>query len=302
MSKPDITSQDTGSSGSSPSPGLGAGQLSESVNGYPVSVPVTPTCTWDTNYEFSTAFDHQFMQNSLNRSTGRVMGSQSASVSRRPSMAHMHAPASVKVEPGYLDPVRSWELPSQPESSTRFPGRAVLEESSAGLSSILWRATGTPVTGNSFTQQSSLASDSMDNLDDGYWASQAPSQAPSRLGSIDQGMNLSFSYPSAYSSDADLCVAPDMYSASASASTASLTASISDASHYGESHQLYANQWADHHGSVGNGCGGLEGIRLEPEIFDSRASFTDDEHYIGGVDDTPFFPSSLRDTVTTLPQ
>lgn len=291
MSKPDITSQDTGSSGSS-SPGLGAGQLSENTSGYPVSVPVTPT--WDTGYEFSSSFDHQFMQNGLNRSTGRVMGSQSASVSRRPSM---HAPASVKVEPGFLDPVRGWELPSQPELSTHFPGRAVLEENSAGLSSILWRATETPVAGSPFTQQNSLASDSMDNLEDGYWAS----QAPSRLGSIDQSMNLPFNYPSAYSSDADLCVAPDMYSVSASESTPSLTASISEASHYGDSHQLYAGPWADH-GSVGNGCSGLDGIRLEPEIFDSRASFADDEHYIGGVDDTPFFPSPLPDTATTLPQ
>lgn len=292
MSKPDI-SQDTGSSGSSPSPCLGAGQLTENANGYPVSVPVTPT--WDTNYEFSSsALDHQFLQNGPNRSTGRVVGSRSASVSRQPSMAQMHVPASVKVEPTYLDPVRAWELPSQPES-THFPGR--LEESSAGLSSILWRATGTPVTGSPFTQHNSLANDSMDNLDDGYWAS----QAPSRLGSIDQGMNLPYSYPSAYSSEADLCIAPDMYSASASASTASLTASISEASHYGDNHQLYPNQWADH-GSVGNGCGGLEGIRLEPEIFESRASFTDDEHYIGGVDDTSFFPSPLQGTTTALPQ
>lgn len=295
MSKPDITSQDTGSSGSSPSPGLGAGQLSESANGYPVSVPVTPS--WGADYEFSSsALDHQLLQNGPNRSTGRVMGSHSASVSRRSSMAQMHVPASVKVEPAYLDPVRGWELPSQPESSAHFPGR--LEESSAGLSSILWRATGTPVTGSPFTQQNPLANDSMDSLDDGYWAS----QASSRLGSIDQSMNLPYSYPSAYSSEADLCVAPDMYSASASASTASLTASISEASHYGDNHQLYTNQWTDH-GPVGNGCGGLEGIRLEPEIFDSRASFTDDEHYIGGVDDTPFFPSPLQGTTaTTLPQ
>lgn len=297
MSKPDITSHDTGSSGSSPSPCLGVGQLSESANG---SVPVTPT--WDTSYEFSSALDHQFMQNGSNRPTGRIMGSQSASVSRKPSMTQMHAPASVKIEPGYLDPVRGWGLPSQPES-THFPGRAVLEESSAGLSAILWRATGTPVAGSSFTQQNSLANDSMDNLDDPYWPSQVPSQAPSRLGSIDQSMNISFGYRSAYSSDVDLCIAPDMYSASASASasTASLTASLSEASHYGDNHQFYANQWADH-GSVGNRCGGLESIRLEPEIFDSQASFTDDEHYIGGVDDTPFFPSPLQDTATTLPQ
>lgn len=293
MSKPDINSQDTGSSGSSPSPGLGPGQLSENTNGYPVSVPVTPT--WDTNYEFSSpAFDHQFMQNSLSRTNGRVMTSQSASVSRRPSMAQMHVATPVKVEPGYLDPVRGWELPSQPESSAHFQGRAVLEDTSAGLSSILWRATATPVTpvtGSPFAQHNSLASDSMENLDDGYWAS----QAPSRMGSIDHSMNLPFSYPSAYSSDADL-VAPEMYSASAS--TASLTASISENSHYGD--QFYTNQWADH-AAVGGGCGGLEGIRLESETFESQTSFTDEEPYMG-VDDTSFFRTPLEGPAAALPQ
>lgn len=294
MSKPDITSQDTGSSGSSPSPGLGPGQLSEKPNGHPVSVPGTPT--WGLSYEFSSpAFEHQFTQN---RSAGAVMGSQSASVSRRSSMAQMHIPTPVKIEQGYLEPVRTWELPSQPESSTHFQGQAVLEDTSAGLSSIIWRATATPVTpvtGSPFTQQNSLAGDSMDNIDDGYWVS----QAPSRMGSIDHGMNLPFSYQSAYSSDVDLAGAPGIYSTSASTSTASLTASISEASHYGGD-QFYSAQWTDH-GAVANGCGGLEGIRLEPEIFGNQTPFTDDEHYTG-ADDTTFFPSPHQGTTATLPQ
>ncbi|KAH0613966.1 uncharacterized protein H6S33_005852 [Morchella sextelata] len=287
MSKPDINSQDSGSSGSSPSPGFGPGQLSENANGYPVSVPVTPT--WGAEYEFGPgAFEHQFLQNGISR-PGRIMGlSQSASVSRRPSMAQMHTPATVKVEPGYSDLVPRWELPSQPESSADFSSRAPLEDPS--LSSVIWRATSGPMTGNNFSQQNisntPLPTDSIENFEEGIWTS----QAPSRMGSIDQGMNLPFSYQSAYSSDVDLGIPPEMYSASAS--TASLTASVSESSHYGD-HQFYSTQWPEH-GAVGNGCD-MEGMRLDSDTFD-QASFADEEPYIGVDGGSPYYPSPLQGT------
>lgn len=149
--------------------------------------------------------------------------------------------------------------------------------------------------GNAFPQQSlnsstPLAVEPIDNFEDGIWTS----QGPSRMNSIDQGMNLPFSYPSAYSSD-DLGIPPDMYSASAS--TASLTASISESSHYGD-HQFYTNQWPEH-GAVGNGCE-LESMRPEPDPFDR---FPDDEHYMSVEDNPAFFPSPLQDTATvSMPQ
>jgi len=231
LSKPDINSQDAMSTDSSPSPGLGHLPHADGPRGYPASVPVTPT-----TYDFSGPFDDGFRTNNISGASGRIAVSRSADVSRKPSLAQMHAmPLAMKVEQGFLNPP-CWELPSQNESSPvveSVGGGAELEDPSAAF----WRlasSSGVPTSTTFIPSQQSLSHmasfssiDSTDYPDDSAWNS----QVSSRMGSIDQGMTPTYSLGTTYSSDVDYSGAPELLSASAS--TASLTASLSDASQYG---------------------------------------------------------------------
>ncbi|CAZ80559.1 unnamed protein product [Tuber melanosporum] len=212
---------DGGSAGSSPSPVFGEGQIHQNPNEYPESVPVTPTSdqpmsNFGDNYQ-------------PNRDTGlppRIPISQSASVSRRPSMAQLNS-GTEEIFVG----VPQWVESFQPDMLG-----CVDQHSYEDLSGIYYRLNSPPICGAHYPQHplhnmSSMASlttpESLDSYDGRIY-----SQGPSRMGSIDQGMGSVFSYPTTHSPEAaEFGVVLD--SRSASAPTPPLTASISEASQFG---------------------------------------------------------------------
>ncbi|KAL7270422.1 hypothetical protein RUND412_006876 [Rhizina undulata] len=295
LSKPDLSTQDTGSSTSSPSPGLRMGQLSgsDAPAGYPVSVPVTPT------YDFGHGtFDDCMRHGSLSSTSDRLSATNSTTVSRRPSLAQLHPmPLNVKGEQGYLAPRDSfprpgWELASQMDPATRFSeqNRAMEDPSTA-----FWRLAASPMT-NTFPSQSLSSMPSLNSLDSSEHDNHSwHSQAPSRMGSIDQDMN-GFAYKSGYYSDAGIYSGtPEMYSASAS--TSSLTASISDNSQYGgeaRPGQFYMSQWPNKNGILNHFD--VDDTHVKQESFESHPPFYVDDSRYGPVadDSTLLFQSPLQ--------
>ncbi|KAA8908654.1 hypothetical protein FN846DRAFT_889396 [Sphaerosporella brunnea] len=216
MSKPDINSaQEPTSESSSPSPPGVNGHLQQSTEpprGY-ASVPVTPT------YDFPGSFDDSFCaHNKLSSSGGQLAVSRSTNVSRKSSLAQMHsaAPLASKMEQGgFLSARPQW--PSHSESTTP------ISDGFGGLGAPLQRL-------DSFPFDPSLGFvGSMDPLQD---EDACYSQASSRMGSIDH----SAIYPH---------FPPALVSASGS--TTSLTASISEPSQYGDgpsgSGAFFAQSW-----------------------------------------------------------
>ncbi|RPB01866.1 hypothetical protein L873DRAFT_1675259 [Choiromyces venosus 120613-1] len=280
-SKPDIMNNDGGSAASSPSPGLGQGQILENPNGYPASVPVTPT------YDLPMSkFEDNYRPNGAPGLPPRIPISQSASVSRRPSLAHLNSgPLGIKAEQAFMSlregvPRTPWEVPSQQEMPNLFE-----HSSFEDPSTTYWRLN-SPSIGGHYPQHSlhsmnSMASltapESLDSYDGGIY-----SQGPSRMGSIDQGIGGVFGYPTTHSPEAaDFGVAPDLRSASAS--TASLTASISEASHYGApgeppyGQHYNMTQWVDQTSN---------GIHFDPEnTVKEEEDVTMDAQYLYPVED-----------------
>jgi len=303
MSKPDISSsQEPASGASSPSPGAGVPLSStEPPRGYPASVPVTPT------YDFGSSFDDSFRSNSISSATGQAPLPRSANVSRKSSLAKMHAmPLALKIEQGYLSPCDGlhralWE---QSESTTPVSDqfRTTLEDTSAAF----WRLTSsTPflATHSNPEAMDSLTSlDSVDLHDETVWQS----QVPSRMGSIDQGMVPVPVYAlGSYQSEQDFNNVPGLMSASAS--TASLTASISEVSSQyagmggeggdGSGLGQFTNRWEGSDPSGGHGSYELESpMKVEPfDSLESSNSFFMDEE-----SPYPFPPQHLHPNVTCM--
>ncbi|KAF8540191.1 hypothetical protein BDD12DRAFT_40626 [Trichophaea hybrida] len=287
MSKPDI-SQEPPSEASSPSPGVGGPLPSiEPPRGYPASVPVTPT-----TYDFGNSnVDDNFRSHSISGAgaSGQVHHPRSANVSRKSSLAKMHAmPLALKIEQGYLNPCDGFPraLWEQNESPTPVLDQFRTLEDTA---SAFWRLTsGDPSTPflapheNPDAMISLTSLESVDLPDETLWQS----QGPSRMGSIDdQGMIST--YPTGpYDSGFDNV--PGLMSASAS--TASLTASISEVSSQyagvggdgGDGSglgQFRANQWGGGDPSGGHGSYELESpMKVEPfDSTESGLSFYTDE-------------------------
>lgn len=248
----------------------------EDTRGYPASVPVTPTC------EYQSAFDDGFCKNSFSGSKkrGRTPGVRSTDVSRRPSLAQMHVmPLTMKVESGLLRPAENfrghrWEIPSQAEAPmppTTAPGLST--PAFADPSSAFWRLEGQDMgAGPYITPQPSIDNfrpfnsfDAPTEIPDEQWRS----QVSSRVGSIDQGAGTGYSFGAAYSPETEFAPPPDL--CSASTSTASLVASVSEVSVYGGDPrpvgQFYMNQWATQSQPAYP-----SGMPLKPELYDDPTS------------------------------
>ncbi|KAI5804915.1 hypothetical protein EDC01DRAFT_610129 [Geopyxis carbonaria] len=306
MSKPDnSSSQEPASSASSPSPGYGLSRLqpAKGPRGYPASVPVTPTY-------FSGSFEDGLRHGNLANSGGQIAGSRSTDVSRKPSLAHLHAmPLALKVEQGYLSPhdgfPRRWELPSQADPSapvtpvtpiTAQP-RATLEDPSTAFwrlnsSDLRPAASFIPSQPKVGSMASFSSIDSADVPDDGW-----TSQVPSRVGSVDHGIGSGYSFGHS-SFETDYPPPPEL--CSASASTASLTASVSEASHYGGDSrptpgQYYlGHQWGEQQPTAGSSYSVETPVKtesLEPNV----SSYAGDTRYAQIHEENPFlFPSPLH--------
>lgn len=251
LSKPDIHATEASSSGSSPSPGVGMGNLSSlDIGGsYPSSVPVTPT------YDFPQSLLEQNQRhNSISSATsGRLSIPHSAMVSRRPSLAniipsvgnddYLNSPGLDS--PGFMR--HSYRMGSYSDLSSAQPEQS-------GLDSAFWRLTSNspmmpmPNAYSIYPHQIGLGSvtslhsvGTVDSQEDYIW--------PSRLNSIDHGMVPGIGYPPTSNSDAEIQRSvPALYNGSATASTASLTASLPEPSQYGDtkaSTQIYSSQWSD---------------------------------------------------------
>jgi hypothetical protein len=281
MSKPDLsTNQESNSGASSPSQEACAEACghdhfpsTDSCRGYPASVPVTPT------YTFSGSFEEGIRNNSIGSSAST---SRSTNVSRKPSLAQMHAmPLSLKVDQAFMGPregfnnVPRWDIPhNDPQSSAAEQNHTGLEDPSVAF----WRLGDMPLISSphSLNRISSYGPyETADMPEDVAW-----SQAPSRIGSVDQGIAYSIG-STAFQSDNEYGV-PELVSASTS--TASLTAPNSEPSPYAgqaESHtrplEFYnMHQWDDHSSSVhGSFHDHSPSVKLEP--FDSF--YQDDDRY-----------------------
>ncbi|KAG0642421.1 hypothetical protein HOY80DRAFT_1007964 [Tuber brumale] len=205
---------DGGSAESSPSPVFGEGQIHQNPNEYPESDPGTPISD-----QPMSNFGDNYQSNPI---------SQSASVSRRPSMAQLNS-GTEEVFVGVPQWVESFQQ-DMLGCIDQYTG------SFEDLSGIYWRLNSPPICGGHYPQHplhnmSSMASlttpESLDSYDGRIY-----SQGPSRMGSIDQGMGSVFGYPTTHSPEvAEFGVVLD--SRSASAPTPPLTASISEASQFG---------------------------------------------------------------------
>lgn len=294
MSKPDITHPEGGSSTPSPSPGLGIGP-----NGYPSSVPVTPT------YDFPSHAYDDYRHNSIAGTAGRLSMSHSASVSRKPSLAQMHVmPLAMKAE---LLGAHEFSRPGW-ELSTQEQRRHLPEQIQTGLadpSTAFWRlsSSASPLTSSPMAaahivpSQPHAASFEEDSQEEHGWNS----HSPSRMGSVDQGVHHIYGYGATYSSEGEFTGPPEM--CSANASTASLTASVSDASQYGgdsrPTSQFYSSQWADQVG-LGNSYEMSTPVKQEP--FESHQSmYTDDSCYSQAVEENTYLFHSPERTPEHVP-
>lgn len=215
-------------------------------NSYAASVPATPTYDYATGV-LDGSLRHNSVSSAASVTSGRPSISHSAATSRRPSLAHIMP--GLKTETDYMNTpsfarFSNYEISPYSDNS---PGHV----DQVGLESAFWRLTSSPMTPNPYggiSQHMSLGSmsslnsaEASDTQDDPIW--------PSRMNSIDQGMITGFSFPSTYSSDVEYnSVIPEMYHTSASASTASLTASISEVSQFGDTRlpsQVFMRQWVD---------------------------------------------------------
>jgi hypothetical protein len=287
MSKPDISSQDTGSSTSSPSPGLG-GNHTDGASGYPSSVPVTPTF----DYTGMNTEDN-LRHNSVSSTNGRFSVPHSTSVSRRPSLVQMHVlPSTMKNERNYLSPAdlprSTWELASQPEHplSDAMP----VEDPSL----VFWRLNTSPMANPTFvpsqsnlgTLQSFGSVDSADIHDEKAWTS----QTPSRMGSIDHGMGAGYPYECSYPSDPDFNVAPEL--CSASTSTASLTTSLPETSHYAGDNQqehFFMNQYPGQLSSVNSYN---MPTTIKQELGSHSPLVLNEGRYVPASDDSTYYHNS----------
>jgi len=260
-SKPDISNNDGDSVASSPSPGLGRGLVPGYPNRHPASVPVTPISERPNSEDNCRA-------NGAPGPSSRIQISQSASESRRPSIAHLNSePLGIKPEEAFIRlgegvPRTPWEVPSQQEMPNLFGQYSGFQDPST----TYWRLNSPSICGgphphhqlHSVGSMASLtAAESLDSCDDGVYSP----QGPSRMGSFDHSMGGLLGYPTTHSPEAtDLGVVPDLRSASTS--TASLTASVSEASQYGApgepGYEHYMTQWVD---QASNGANfGLESV------------------------------------------
>jgi hypothetical protein len=159
---------------------------------------------------------------------------------------------------------------------------------------MYWQLNSPSLSGGHYNFKSLAAPESLDSYDGMY------SQVPSRMGSIDYSLSSVFGYPTTHSPEGDFGLAPDMRSANAS--TASLTASLSETSHYGPPSgdlgygQHYMTQWVD---QTSNGTG------FEPEStakeggLDPQYLFSAEEGaYSAGENFHLAYPSQCSGTAT----
>jgi len=280
-SKPDILNNDGGSTASSPSPRLGQGPVPEYPNGHPSSLPVTPISERPNSEDNCRA-------NGAPGPSSRIQIPQSASESRRPSNAHLNSgPLGIKPEEAFIRlgesvPRTPWEVPSQQEMPN-FGQYCGFEDPST----TYWRLNSPSICGGPHPQHplhsvNSMASltapESLDSCEDGMYSP----QGPSRMGSFDHSIGGVLGYPTTHSPEAtDFGVVPDLRSANAS--TASLAASISEASQYGapgepgyEQH-YHTTQWVD---QTPNGVHfGLDMVKGEDVAMDSTYLLAMEEGY-----------------------
>jgi hypothetical protein len=285
MSKPDINSsqEQLNSEAPSPSPRV-SGHLQTSTEpprGYASSVPVTPT------YDFPGSFDDSFRNhNKLSGSSGQHPMSRSTNVSRKSSLAQMHTPvpiASKMDQGGFLSPRDPLARPqSQWPDLASHSGNTTAISVSGGFSGL-----GGPVHQlDSFhLELDSFHLESLDHSlgfldgalqdlqDDG---GACYSQASSRVGSIDHGAMYSLLPLSE-----DNHFPPAL--ASASGSTASLTASLSEASQYGDPPYFVQGWPAESAGALGIDAAATSyesGSPLSKQAsFESASSWTDENPY-----------------------
>jgi hypothetical protein len=280
MSKPDInSSQELVSEASSPSPGLG-GQLQHSTEpprGYAASVPVTPT------YDFSGSFEDSFRNhNKVSGSGGQLTMSRSTNVSRKSSLAQMHTavPLASKIEQGYLNPrdgLRSqWDLTSHGENTAPISGGF---HGLGDTAEPFWRLDSSSSSFVSLdpTAFGGIESELQELQDD----TACYSQASSRVGSIDQGAIPMYALGT-YPSERDFVgVSPGLVSASAS--TASLTASLSEASQYGDGatsvSPFYMANWGDRNLELEPGSYESGSPLNKQPSFESAASWIEESPY-----------------------
>ncbi|TGZ82432.1 hypothetical protein EX30DRAFT_370538 [Ascodesmis nigricans] len=221
----------------------------ENPRGYPASVPATPTG------EYPNAFEESFHQGSFPGSTkrGRTPNTQSRNVSRRPSLAQMHVmPLAMKMESGMIRQPdgfaqHRWDSNPPPmDPPLQLPGQIIGSSEYADPSAAYWRIEGQSMGSRPYiTPQPSIDGfrpfGAAEEIQDGRWAS----QTPSRLGSIDLSVGAGYPMAPGYSPELEFTAPPSL--CSASTSTASLTASLAEPPHYGETQpgaQFYMHPWA----------------------------------------------------------
>ncbi|CUS13879.1 unnamed protein product [Tuber aestivum] len=268
---PSDNNNDGGSVGSSPSPGSGQGQVHRNPGEFSESVPATPASEQPVSN-----IEDNYRPNGDPELPPRIPISQSASASRRSSMTRLNSGA----EEAFVD-APWWVRPPHPEMRCLRNQYGSFED----LSGMYWQLNSPSVCGAHCPQHSLhsmtplTAPESLDSYDGGIY-----SQGPSRMGSIDQGIGGVFGYTTTHSPEAvDFGAVPDL--CSASASTASLTASISEASQYGapgepDYGQPYdMTQWVDQTSS---------GFHFDPEsmvkeeegvVMDARYLFSAEDGY-----------------------
>ncbi|PWW78402.1 hypothetical protein C7212DRAFT_315641 [Tuber magnatum] len=271
LDTPNNNNNDGGSAESSPSPGFGQGQVHQNPDESPESDPVTPASAQPISN-----IEDNYRPNGDPELPPRIPISQSASVSRRSSMAHLNS----GTEEAFVD-VPWWTGSFQPEMLGFINQYGSFED----LSGMYWRLNSPSICGGHYPQHSLHSMNSMNSLTapesldsyDGIY-----SQGPSRMGSIDQGIGGVFGYTTTHSPEAvDFGVVPDLRSASAS--TASLTASISEASQYGApgepgyGQRYNMTQWVDQTSNR---------IRFDPErMAKEEEGVTMDAQYLFSAED-----------------